>query len=190
MQQALTIILTSAVVSSIISILGNLFLKRREFRYSYEKYILEKRQTAYEELFKVINQIKRYGTHIHHENGIKREIKIHAMYMINDSAAVAYTNTPTYTACVSLSEIITNYHGWYSVPMNKILVRIQEKFSDSLKDQFLESPVTKTYVAQQGYASFPILHELFKQTHDQYFKDLKSLSNIRAFQKESRPPGY
>jgi len=52
-----SIILQSAIISAVVSVLGNIYLKKLEFKYNYRSFILTNRQQAYKEVEKVITEL-------------------------------------------------------------------------------------------------------------------------------------
>ena len=171
----ITSVLSSSLISGLITILFWNRQKGVEFNWDYKKYILGKRQTAYDEVQKVINLCLLKKTY-------------HGNYQVNSF----FSSENHLKDFIQFTEIVKS--GWVSKDVTNVLMNLREIATKGLdhllnydwenisEQERYEGRFTPIDVLERyGNENLAEINSLSEKLQKTYISDLKELGNIDKF---------
>ena len=180
-------IISGAAAGAIVNVIWNILAKRHEYEYDYKKYILKKRQTAYEAVEVILKRLQ-----YRHEDGTDNQcyheifIRPYDPNVSNERYENELMNTPLDPISHFNKDlnILTGNSMWLT---DDIIVKINylnnliNNCTMTLPDIFARDMFIK-----KGKEVYTKLETLRVEINAQYFEDMKNLKNINDFKRNKK----
>jgi hypothetical protein len=162
----LTSTLIATIISSIVSAIVSIYLKSREYKYEYKKYILEKRKIAYEGIERIIFTLLRF------QSKPDGSDPIHSFLLQDTDEKLKEFNI----------NIVDNLKQsfWISDKSVALLLVLNDHITSIGKHHFQTGESLKLI----GINEFKNINVLTENLSKQYFEDISQLDDIVNFKKK------
>lgn len=161
-------LLTGAIGGSIINILWSYYSKRQDYDIEYKKYILSKRQEAYDKLLPVIIDFLRKRN-----TGDGKSYK--TIFVSEEGNPIKIFSEKIITA--------SGDRMWYTPRMYYLLQQVIETLAP-IAEEIFQKGMTKDICKEIGIKHHENLNNISKIAAKQYFIDILSLNDIDKFKRQ------